>query len=119
MDEEFEGPEGYAVNWLQDRRSWTCGCDYNKTEQARCTRHQKMMETIYNEVYVGGKYLEETWNLQDGYGEPGFNPIQGWDWSGIRDSTPFAIESMYWKIRELQKQEVATLGGPQVENPGV
>ena len=27
----------------------------------------------------------ELWQLQDGYGSPGFTPPQGWDWSGIRD----------------------------------
>lgn len=37
---------------------------------------------------------ELVWLLQDGYGEPGFTPPQGWDWSGIRDSSPDAIRSM-------------------------
>jgi hypothetical protein len=37
---------------------------------------------------------ERIWSLQDGYGEAGFTPCQGWDWSGIRDSTPEAIRSM-------------------------
>lgn len=27
------------------------------------------------------------WELQDGFGEAGFTPPQGWDWSGIRDSS--------------------------------
>lgn len=34
------------------------------------------------------------WALQDGYGEPGYMPAQGYDWSGIRDSSPAAIARM-------------------------
>lgn len=34
------------------------------------------------------------WDLQDGYGEPGYTPEQGWDWSGIRDSSPEAVVAM-------------------------
>jgi exonuclease VII small subunit len=34
------------------------------------------------------------WALQDGYGKPGYTPAQGWDWSGIRDSSPEAFRSM-------------------------
>jgi len=41
------------------------------------------------------------WALQDGYGSPGFTPEQGWDWSGIRDSTPEAIEAMETVAREF------------------
>lgn len=37
---------------------------------------------------------DRIWDLQDGYGEPGFTPCQGWDWSGIRDSSPEAIAQM-------------------------
>lgn len=36
------------------------------------------------------KIMEAIWNIQDGYGEPGFMPGQGWDWSGIRDSSELA-----------------------------
>ena len=39
------------------------------------------------------------WRLQDGYGRPGFTPPQGWDWSGIRDSTPHAFGRMAAAIR--------------------
>jgi hypothetical protein len=37
---------------------------------------------------------EAIWDLSDGYGEPGYIPEQGYDWSGIRDSTPEAISAM-------------------------
>jgi predicted RNA-binding Zn-ribbon protein involved in translation (DUF1610 family) len=40
------------------------------------------------------RILAETWEIQDGYGEPGFTPPQGWDWSGIRDSSEEAIRDM-------------------------
>jgi hypothetical protein len=36
----------------------------------------------------------EIWAIQDGYGEAGFTPEQGWDWSGIRDSSPEALTDM-------------------------
>ena len=45
--------------------------------------------------------VEETWNLQDGYGEQGFMPTQGWDWSGIRDSSDEAIINMANNIRRI------------------
>lgn len=34
------------------------------------------------------------WAASDGYGEPGTIPAQGYDWSGIRDSSPEAIARM-------------------------
>jgi hypothetical protein len=34
------------------------------------------------------------WSAQDGYGTPGFVPGQGYDWSGIRDSSVGAIAVM-------------------------
>lgn len=45
------------------------------------------------------------WDRQDGYGAPGFTPIQGWDWSGIRDSTPEAKAEMAAAIRERLEAE--------------
>lgn len=44
---------------------------------------------------------EAIWALQDGYGQPGFTPPQGWDWSGIRDSSRDARKAMYAKAKEL------------------
>ena len=34
------------------------------------------------------------WATQDGYGTPGYTPDQGYDWSGIRDSSPEAKKKM-------------------------
>jgi hypothetical protein len=41
------------------------------------------------------KAFRAIWNLQNGYGIAGFTPPQGYDWSGIRDSSPEAIHKMY------------------------
>lgn len=62
-----------------------------------------LFKVIAQTVYVEGRYLTETWELQDGYGEPGVMPSQGWDWSGIRDSSPAAIKRMYDFIIEAEK----------------
>jgi hypothetical protein len=61
-----------------------------------------MLKLIHRVVYLEGRYLNETWALQDGYGEPGYVPDQGWDWSGIRDSSPAATKRMYDFIREQE-----------------
>lgn len=45
--------------------------------------------------YLGNR----VWNIQDGYGEPGYTPCQGWDWSGIRDSSQAAKERMIKAVR--------------------
>jgi hypothetical protein len=37
--------------------------------------------------------------LQDGYGEVGYVPEQGYDWSGVRDSSYEAIQAMYALVR--------------------
>ena len=48
------------------------------------------------------------WALQDGYGEPGCTPIQGWDWSGIRDSTPEGKANIARAIRRILHRERIT-----------
>jgi hypothetical protein len=47
-----------------------------------------------------GGYDGPIWRLQDGYGEAGYVPPQGWDWSGIRDSSALAIQAMVDVARE-------------------
>ena len=50
------------------------------------------------------------WRKQDGYGKPGHTPPQGWDWSGIRDSTTKAQGEMAKTIRTiLAKHRIATI----------
>lgn len=70
-----------------------CGCDWN----GRCGIHADMMRTIRAAAWESGseKLFRKVWSFSDGYGEPGFIPVQGYDWSGIRDSTPEAVEAMF------------------------
>lgn len=35
------------------------------------------------------------YSLADGYGAPGTIPEQGYDWSGVRDSSPAAVARMF------------------------
>lgn len=69
---------------------------------------RSMLKDIHTAVMVEGKFISETWALQDGYGEPGFTPAQGWDWSGIRDSSPAAISRMYRVVNGTEVIEVAS-----------
>jgi len=45
--------------------------------------------------------MTATWKKQDGYGKVGFRPPQGWDWSGIRDSSEPAKKNMAQAIRDI------------------
>lgn len=56
-----------------------------------------MLREIH-EIWQSGNDLagEIIWSMQDGYGEPGYMPEQGYDWSGIRDSTPHTVREI-WK----------------------
>lgn len=60
-----------------DRRKWGKACDHLR-EQTNLPKDKQ------------AKIDDAAWDLQDGYGQPGYTPEQGWDWSGIRDSTPEA-----------------------------
>jgi hypothetical protein len=62
-----------------------------------------MLREIHRVVMHNGEFIHETWALQDGYGVSGFIPDQGWDWSGIRDSSPAAIKRMYEVITTERK----------------
>jgi hypothetical protein len=42
--------------------------------------------------------FEILYSMQDGYGAPGVIPEQGYDWSGVRDSTPDTIRRMWEAI---------------------
>jgi len=75
-------------------------CDTDRwIREGRCADHAAMMREI-REVWEGGSsaVCETLWSLSDGYGEPGLIPPQGYDWSGIRDSSSWAIEAMYRTI---------------------
>lgn len=59
-------------------------------------------ELLYNIFHYGTLYeRSELWKLQDGYGSVGYVPVQGYDWSGIRDSSPAALLAMFQKFEHL------------------
>lgn len=71
----------------------TCTCS---VASGRCARHAEMMEAIHYAWNNGDSGLMMClWQYSDGYGAAGFVPDQGYDWSGIRDSSPAAVEAMY------------------------
>lgn len=56
------------------------------------------LTAIYTAVFEGPerhKAAEIAWSLQDGYGATGMTPPQGFDWSGIRDSSPAAVKRIH------------------------
>lgn len=70
-----------------------CGCSLM---DGRCDAHASMMGEIREAWEHGSEVAGEIlWSLQDGYGVPGSMPAQGYDWSGIRDSSTSAIEAMH------------------------
>lgn len=66
-----------------------CGCGWT-----RCAVHQPMMERIHDVWFA--PLSDEQWAAVDAECD-GFGPGSGshGDWSGIRDSTPEAVERMY------------------------
>jgi len=53
-----------------------------------------LMREIRDRAWDGGERFDEVWACTDAYGEPGTIPHQGYDWSGIRDSSPGALRDM-------------------------
>jgi hypothetical protein len=71
-----------------------CGCNPDKF--IRCEDHSRKMVEIHTAWYAASdRMARELWAHSDGYGEPGYIPCQGYDWSGIRDSSPEAIDAMH------------------------
>lgn len=72
---------------------------------------------LVKEIWDGNnnKAALEIWDESDGYGEQGYIPCQGYDWSGIRDSSPeawarmFAVAVKYLPENEFRER----LGLPQ------
>lgn len=74
---------------------------------------EKRLWTIREALDRFPQYLDgPIWDLQDGYGEAGFTPVQGWDWSGIRDSSEEAKDAMFALASEfLTEDEVEKILG--------
>lgn len=49
---------------------------------------------VLNAIYGDSKLWVRLWKYTDAYGEPGYMPAQGYDWSGFRDSSYAAIRRM-------------------------
>jgi hypothetical protein len=57
----------------------------------------KAIHEAWMDVNASTETLVALWAESDGYGEQGYVPEQGYDWSGIRDSTPDAVRAM-WRV---------------------
>lgn len=80
-----------------------CQCDdLVNNDFKRCEKHAQMMGDIADLYWQEGQFKGATgrsysrlcnavFDHADGYGEPGFVP----DWSGVRDSSAYAIEQMH------------------------
>lgn len=79
-----------GTNFTDYSTPLACGCSL---KDGRCQRHALMMKNIRDLCH--GDKAQIIWSLQDGYGVVGYTPEQGWDWSGIRDSSIEAIEAMF------------------------
>lgn len=64
---------------------------------------REMMEAI-RQAWTNGPEEQSLaiWAKSDGYGIEGFVPPQGYDWSGIRDSSRAAIRTMYAVVESFK-----------------
>lgn len=70
--------------------------DYSVTDPTSNANRAAMMTAIRDAWERGSnKTCEILYSLQDGYGEQGYIPEQGYDWSGIRDSSGPAVRAMF------------------------
>lgn len=83
---------------LLGKRAWR--------EGAAPVSFQAPLSLMWIDVASETAAADDIWDLQDGYGEPGYTPDQGWDWSGIRDSTPEATVRMLAIARRAVPAEV-------------
>lgn len=73
-----------------------CGCSLM---DGRCAVHGAMMREVHQAWQAGSAAASEViWSLSDGYGETGYVPEQGYDWSGVRDSSTAAIKAMWTAV---------------------
>lgn len=84
-------------------KRWELVCAFNcpSFNVVSFNRYVPNMRDIESEI------MDEVWKFQDGYGEVGYTPSQGWDWSGIRDSSDEAYKNMVDAVvRVMKKHEV-------------
>jgi len=53
-----------------------------------------LRKRVMNEIYDKAELWELCWQYTDAYGEPGYVPPQGYDWSAFRDSSDAAVQQM-------------------------
>lgn len=73
-----------------DHNAPVAGCDHCEVSP--------MIADIHRAYFAG--HAPAIYTLADGYGEPGLIPEQGYDWSGVRDSTPAAVRAMHALVTE-------------------
>jgi hypothetical protein len=54
----------------------------------------QLLYRVWNDARVGEADMLAIWADTDAYGEAGMVPWQGYDWSGIRDSSAEAVARM-------------------------
>jgi len=91
LKEECEGQPQMSEQERADREL-VCSVSHFNGE-----RRKSLPEVVKNAID------NAVWNLQDGYGVAGYTPPQGWDWSGIRDSSPEAFRNMAVVVTALLK----------------
>jgi hypothetical protein len=75
--------------------AYPCGCNL---DAGYCDVHRSMIATVasvWRDPSTDRAMLSRIWSNTDAYGSPGSVPPQGYDWSGIRDSSPIAIRRMW------------------------
>lgn len=60
----------------------------------------QQIQAAWTDKYATLGLLKALWSTQDGYGKAGFMPEQGYDWSGIRDSSSAAVKQMYAMVKK-------------------
>lgn len=89
LREECEGMPEMSEQEKEDRQLVGSYCHFNG--EKRSSLPEQVRQAMDNAV----------WKLQDGYGVVGHTPPQGWDWSGIRDSSPEAFRNMATVVAAL------------------
>mgnify|MGYP001593109546 CR=1 FL=1 len=84
-----------AKGGAPNAEDWNLVCRYCSLGEQTEWNRQALPTAIVAEID------DAVWSLQDGYGMPGYDPPQGWDWSGIRDSSPEAVKNMADAIRAI------------------
>jgi len=69
-----------VIRTVAETDDWMLVCDACSPSRKISSLSRWERDQLYTQV----------WDYSDGYGEPGYVPPQGYDWSGIRDSSAVA-----------------------------